>query len=428
MQNNINPIVRNLSTRGRAKKSFFSPRRLLPKILCVFAAFVIWLYVMQTETPEYESVITSVTVELQNASQLRLESGLAVYSRTTNIVDVKLTGKKSVIDRLDADDITAFIDLSNIKTPGQHALDVFVELPDGIDKILPEPAAISVYVDENDVISLKVSERLTNLSLDDNYELGEIDFEYDSITVTGPKNKLAELTEAQVLINMQGKTSSFVADCPVSLIGRAGEAADMSYLSTSVDEMSVSVPILMTREVPLETVFKYGLLNSDLAEVSIYPESITVKGDESVITSNSVIFEPLVIDEKQILDNTYTISLLPVTTADVSYDRDTQVEISVKLDPSLKTKKFNVTDIEVTGATDELVWQVLDSSEVVTLRGTSKNLSSIKASDITLVVDLSGYDNETSGIISKTATVVIDDKNAAEIYEIGYCTVQIKLN
>ncbi len=427
--NNQNPTVRNsVGVRGGRKYSFFSLRRFLPKVLCVVAAFVIWLYVMQTETPEYESVVTSVTVEMQNASQLRLDSGLAVYSKTTNIVDVKVTGKKSSIDKLKSEDITAFIDLSKIKEPGQHALDVFVELPDGIDKVVPEPATISVYVDENDVISLQVSEKLTNMSLLDSYELGEIGFEYDSITVTGPKNKLAELTEAQVLINMQGKTSSFVADCPVSLIGRSGDVADMSYLSTSVDEMSVNVPIYVNREIKLETSFKHGFLNSGLAEVTISPESIAVKADESVWSKNEAVFEPLVIDEKQILDNTYTMTVVPIATADVIYDKDIQINVTVKLSSSLKTKKFSVADIQVTGAPENLAWEVLDMSEIVTLRGTSDVLSEIKASDISLIVDLSGYEIGTSGVVSKAATVVIDNESATDVCEVGSYSVQLKLN
>ena len=50
------------------------------KIVCLLLAFIIWLYVMQVDSPKHEEVFHSIPVELTNTQVLDGESGLSVYS------------------------------------------------------------------------------------------------------------------------------------------------------------------------------------------------------------------------------------------------------------------------------------------------------------------------------------------------------------
>ena len=402
---------------------------IVPKILCVVAAFFLWLYVMQTESPEYSETISSVSVDISNSAELQQSSGFSVYGKSGNVVDVKVTGKKSVISRLDKEDIHAYIDVSKIKEAGQHALPVFVELPDGLDLVVPEPKTISVYVDETDTVSLPVNEKLENFELVTPYELGEVRFEYDSITVTGPKKKLSELSAAQVTVNMNNKTSSFTSLCPVDLIDINGKKADMSYLVTSASEINVTVPIYVTKEVPIETIFKHGFLNANNAKVTVSPATLTVKGDESQFSDAKSVFDPYVIDEKLISDSIYNVVYRAQTNANVIIDEEsTEIKISVVLDDSLKTKQFTTTDIQVKGVQPNINYEVLDKEVTVTLRGTADELAEITPADISVILDLSGLDASSKGNIVKAATVKIDSSKDSKVYEVGYYTVQLKIS
>ena len=109
MKNNTDGTVRDAATEAQELKSNRGKRgNILPKILCVLAAFVLWLYVMQTESPEYTDTIGSVSVSLENVTALQSDLGLSVYSGGGDMVTVKVSGKKSVISRLGPDDIKAF--------------------------------------------------------------------------------------------------------------------------------------------------------------------------------------------------------------------------------------------------------------------------------------------------------------------------------
>jgi len=428
-EQNVSGTVRKVNDYTSNEKSAVRKHNIIPKILCVVAAFFLWLYVMQTETPENEGFISSVTVDMENSAELQSASGLSVYSRSGNIVDVKLRGKKSVIDKLKSEDIHAYIDVGTITTPGQHAVKVFVDLPEGVNLVEPQPSTISVYVDETSTISLDVSEKLDNLMLSSPYELGNIRFEYDSITVTGPKNKLAQIEMAMVDVNMKDKTSSFVTRSPIYLVDKSGKKIDMSYLITSVNEMDVTVPIYVNKEIPVKVDFKHGFLNADNAKVTLTPSYVTVKGDESKFVDVAEIIDTIIIDEKQIVDNSYTISLNTKANADVTVAEDDRtIKVDVELSPNLVTKRINVNDISVKGAPANVSYEIIDNYVNVILRGTLEDLSKVKPADVRLEVDLSAFGNESSGVVGGDATVIIDSEVADKIWEVGSYPVQIKIN
>lgn len=401
---------------------------LIPKILCLFAAFVLWLYVMQVESPEYEDVISSVPVQLENVSELQDNEGLTVYSGTGHNVNIRVSGKKSIISKIKADDIKAYIDLSVIDGAGRHSLDVFVDLPEGISLVEPEPGTVTVYVDEIDTISLSVSERLLNFVLESPYELGEIDFEFDTVTVTGPKNRLATITSAQVAVNMADRKSTFVTTGTIALYDKNGIAVDMSYLNLSKREMTVSVPIYQTKEVPVEVGFKHGLIDPALVTITTVPETITVRGDASKFVDGISVVDKILIDEKLITSTPYTVTLQANTLTDVTIaPEDSEIKVTVEFDSSLKTKQFKVSDIKVKNADSDLEYEILDENILVTLRGKISELNSVKDTDITAEIDLSGFESGNSGTISKNATIIIDAEDAECVFEVGTYPIQIQI-
>lgn len=410
-------------------------KNLIPKILCVVAAFVLWLYVMQVESPEYTETISSVAVSLQNTSVLQSESGLSVYNGGNERINVELSGKKSVVSGLKSDDIKAYADVSRIKEAGRHSLDVYVDLPDGVSIVKPEPSTVTVFADETKSVSLPIKEKMGNMVLTSPYELGTVQFmksggeNITSVNVTGPGTIIDTLSEAQVNVNMEGKTSSFVTRSPLTIVNLSGDSVDTTYLSMSVAEIDVKVPIYVTKELPLSVSFKHGLIDPKLVKMKVTPEKLTVRGDETIFTETENIVQPIVIDEKMIMSNQYTVTVRPTLPADIIVDSaDTEVTVTVELDSSLRTKQITVEDFQVTGAAKDLKYEILTSALPVTLRGTLEELNDIKASDVSVVLDLSGYDSSSRGTVSLNAAITVDAEKTDSIYELGEYTVQVKLN
>ena len=87
---------------------------IIPKIMCLAAAFVLWLYVMQIDSVDTESTFTGVRVYLENTSEIESRNGLFVYSGDGTLVNVTVTGRKSVINSYTSDDIRVEADLSGV--------------------------------------------------------------------------------------------------------------------------------------------------------------------------------------------------------------------------------------------------------------------------------------------------------------------------
>ena len=435
----------NLSTVRKAYDSSASEKKekkkhnIIPKILCVFAAFFLWLYVMETESPEYEDVISSVTVSFENTAELEASSELSVYNRSGNIVDIKLRGKKSVIDKLTGDDIHAFVDVMDAKKVGSaNPLKVSVDLPDGVKLVKVEPSTISVYIDEKDTISVDVTEKLENFLVVAPYALKNVHLEHNTIEIEGPKNKLKQVDSAKVIVDMISNTTSFETQAPIQLFDKYGDIIDDSYISmfvlamntkSYVSDMRVSVDIDVSKEIPVKTVFKHGFLNSENATVTVTPATLTVKGDETKFSDMANIFESFVIDEKLIDGSSYTTTFRPQLKTNnglVIAEEDMEVTLTVELKDPIITKVFNVSNIKVKDAPSDLEHEVMEENVAVILRGTEENISKVKDSDISLEVDLSGFTPESEGIAQCRATVKIKSQSSVWAIEEPY-NVQIKL-
>ena len=57
---------------GKSSSSSDTRHAHLAKVLCLLAAVVIWLYVMNVENPDYEQTIESVPVKIINSEEIEI--------------------------------------------------------------------------------------------------------------------------------------------------------------------------------------------------------------------------------------------------------------------------------------------------------------------------------------------------------------------
>ena len=91
----------------------------------IAASFVIslglWLYIQITSNPIAEKSVT-VKVESVNADILQ-DRGLDAYYPVTSVT-LNVVGRKATIDRFESDDISAFVDFSDIFTAGIAEMEI----------------------------------------------------------------------------------------------------------------------------------------------------------------------------------------------------------------------------------------------------------------------------------------------------------------
>jgi len=397
----------------------------VPKITCLILSFFIWLYVMLVDSPEHEEMFYSVDVTLINTATLEDRYGLSVYSGYGNTVDIAIIGTKSVISKLSAEDITVTADVSQVTTAGSHSVPIHVELPSGLSLGSMSQNSIQVYCDEKASTVVDVRARITSFILESRLEMGELETEYETIIVSGPKEALNEIAYAQVFLELGNINASVTASGKLVLVDKSGNIIDNPYLRMSRSDVTIHVPVYTTRTLPLEVAYKYGFFNDSNVNITLSPAELTVRGDPEVLDRLTHI-NVATLDEKKISGNITQMVHLELPEGVVSVDSIENVTLQLSHIETY-TNVIYVTDIDVIGAPGTK-YEILDKAIAVTVRGTLDQLRKLHTSDLSAVVDLSGYSAQSSGVIRELATIRIDSADAKDVYEIGEYTVQVKLN
>lgn len=399
---------------------------LVVKILCIFAAFCLWIYVMMVESPEYEETFSHIIVDLTNTESLS-RNNLAIYSGYGTMIDVTLSGKKSVVSKLTEEEIIATADMSAVTSgSGRYDCKVSIDVPAGCKLVGMSQETISVYLDTAAQISVDLIERRDNTNLPEGCYTGSIDFPVDKITVTGPSKYLERITEAVLPLDLTGVTRTTTMTQKIYLVDAYGTKIENQYIQFYPQEVTIEIPVIKMTEVPVEVAFKHGYLNAENTEIIIEPQTITVTGDPEIIDQGNLI-SAIEIDEKTDFDgNTYD-RIVYLEAANGIAMSTNSVELSIKMDQSIKMRQITVpgTNIEDTGGKIGVDYTWDKSPVTVSIIGALDDIISINEEDIILQLDMSPYTKTNTGTIKVRADVIIDSPYADKVLEIGTYDINV---
>ncbi len=155
--------------------------RWIEKVICLFLAIILWLYVGERNKPE--KYIT-VPLKLKN-----IPAGTAIASQYKNIVLLKIKGRETVIQTLSSRDFNAYIDLKNASL-GKNILPVTIKTPKGMRKfkiVKIEPQNVEIYLDNLAHKEVPVSPTIINSPADGYIKTGEV-ITPEKIVIKGPQS------------------------------------------------------------------------------------------------------------------------------------------------------------------------------------------------------------------------------------------------
>ncbi len=399
-------------------------KRIAAKVLCVIGALLIWLYVMSNDSPDYEKTFNSVPVSIVGATELENSTGMSVVSGQGHLVDVTVTGRKSDVVKLTLDDISAYINIAEIKNPDKYTLDISVAVPSGVTVTAVSPDNASVSVDKTSSVMLRVVPKLTSYTISSEYFMGSLIPEVSEISVSGPLTVLETLDRAEIVIGDLGNISGTVtANGMVQLVDTNGAVVNNQFIRVARESMNVTVPINMYKDIPVNVEYKHGFYNSNNVDISLDPSFIKVKGEVSLLSSlNSY---NITVDEKKILkDTTITQSVsLPEGVENVGGVESISVGIKHK-NTSTKTLIINTVNINNPSGVD---CELITTSVAVNFRGAPDALMLLGEENVTVTADISTVVNATGVITVPVSVDVSIPESTASVYELGEYTVELRI-
>lgn len=211
------------------------------RLLAVILAVIVWLYVIGEQNPTGHAVIR-VPLEAVN-----LREDLVVAESPTN-VQVRVEGRRVVVESLLPRDIHAAVDLQNAQT-GENVVQVQVEAPEGINIIDVNPPEVTIKVEKIEQNQLPVQVVLVG-SPAGGYRALEPVIVPTHVLIAGSAGVLKNIGRAHVEVNIDQASGNYLAHLPVKLTNKEGQPLQKWYDITP-PVIEVFVPVV--RDMPSKT-------------------------------------------------------------------------------------------------------------------------------------------------------------------------------
>ena len=409
-------------TEGEAVRERLKTSDLIPRLLCVLIAVVIWLYVMSNESPDYERTFSGVTVAIENTALLSSEYDLSVISGYGERADITVTGKKSDLISYSLEDIIPSVDVSGITEPGKHQLSISVTTPDGCATNSVSPTSIEIYVDRIATKTVPVKVNIVSVQHDQSITLGVTTPDVSAVTVSGPATVIDAAEAAVVDLELGELTTGVTARGALRVVTEEGATIDNPYLTLSQNSVGVNVPVYIEKEIPITVGTKYGYFNESNAVISVTPKKLTVRADPALLAGVES-FEIATIDEKQINSNeTQIVSInLPDGVENLSGVSSASISVTHKN----TVKKSNVVDDVSIRNPNNLKYTLLTDSVNVVLRAPTDIADKLTSADVRLAAELN-YSGIT-GVVQVPVTVTVSSEYTGTVYELGEYAVSVMI-
>ena len=412
------------------------------KILAVIFSVLLWLVSVNINDPVDTEVYRNIPVELENTSLLTEEGLTYQVLDDTDRVTVTVRASRSVLENINASDVTATADFSElsftntvpIRLSLSRAFGSQIEISGNIDMVRLE-------VEERQEKQLVIEIDQVGTPADGYIVNSVLTTDGNALRISGPQSLVSQVDRAVVEANVEGLTESINITEPIRLYDADGNEITSSRITKSVSTSNVSISILQTKEIPV-TASASGEPAAGYAatgEVTCAPDRITVAGRNNALANLTEIVIPA--DEVDLTDATEDVvelidirEYLPdgVSLTNTSGDDfNGRVAVTAKVEPLVDmTRQMNQSRILLQNVPDG--YQVtLDSQEAVSirLRGLQADLNAIDVSQLSGTIDVSDWMQEngltelTEGEMEMEVAVALPDN----VTQIGTVTAVVNV-
>ncbi|MBE6623086.1 MAG: hypothetical protein E7621_02755 [Ruminococcaceae bacterium] len=426
-------IIKNL--KGESGEESFDLKRSLKKalttnvtakLLCIFAALCLWFYVMGTEGTTFERTFKGVEVSFS-----KNVNGLQILSSDRVTVDVVLSGKRSVLNRMDASDINASVDISNISKTGTDTFAIKVSTSNDTSVESFSPRSVELHLDEpfSRTVSVETDYR-GGTSDSELLTIGKITPSKRNVVISGPKDSVSKVAYAKAMVELNFISHSvYIENVPLDLYDEDGNRIDNHFIeiANGEDTVDVDVDVHMRKELPVVPVFLHGIYSDENISMKLVPEKVIVKGEISAVKDLTQI-ETDLIDEKELdgKSNKFKIGLSkPANVLFVGADEECSVDAYIK-DFEQKTLYIPIGPEIIKNTPEGKTAQIHEDGIVVTICGISPLVSKVAPADFSLEIHGEVLNNGINSDIPVYIDFINEDTADLYISEHSY-TVDIEL-
>ena len=378
-------------------------RKIGSVVLSIACAFALWLYVITAVSPGSTDTYYNIPIVWEGESVLN-ERGLMVTAVSSNTVNLRLSGNRSDLSKVNSGNITIKADLSKIYEPGTQIPLTYTS------PTFPGDVASNAFVIESkepDSIYITVVKRVTKSVPVEVVWVGTtaegfmIDRENKTldcpeVTVTGPESVVNTIAKATITVDLDGRRESISESYNYTLCDEQGNPVDAKLITTDVEQVRLDVTIRAVKDLRLTyTLNPGGGANAENTTVTLSAETIRVSGSEAALEN---LGDTLSIGSINLADITRDTTLtfgvaLPEGITNLTGVNEVTAEVTFH---GLATKEMTVAQIEAVNVPEGLEVELITEKLTVTLRGPTEQISKVTPEDVTAIADFTGAEVGTS--------------------------------
>ena len=388
-------------------------RKIGSVVLSVACAFALWLYVITAVSPGSTDTYYNIPIVWEGESVLN-ERGLMVTAVSSNTVNLRLSGNRSDLSKVNSGNITIKADLSKIYEPGTQIPLTYTS------PTFPGDVASNAFVIESkepDSIYITVVKRVSKSVPVEVVWVGTtaegfmIDREnktldHPEVTVTGPESVVNTIAKATITVDLDGRRESISESYNYTLCDEQGNPVDAKLITTDVEQVRLDVTIRAVKDLRLTyTLNPGGGANAENTTVKLSAETIRVSGSEAALEN---LGDTLSIGSINLAEiNRNSILNFPISLPDGVNNLTGITEVTAEIQfNGLSIRELTVENLEPVNVPEGLKVELITEKLTVTLRGPSAQVANITPEDIHVTVDFTGAEPGTSTF---KATVVYGD-------------------
>ena len=408
------------NTNGTKERKTLNLKRLTDSrvfwmILSLFAASLLWMYVTTTEGVEVQKTLTGVKIEFLGADAMRASSDLIVTEQDRTSVNLTLSGTRRVLSKLTNSNVTATVNLNNVTADGRYSVSYDIAFPAGINAnevtvVHTSSDVVNFYVDKLARKTVEVKGAFTGNTAEGYLADESMVFDPLVVAISGPKTVISKVDHAFVAITREEVDRTLSYSTTYSLVDANNNPVEDSSIQRETEEVTVTLNVLSTKEVPLDvTIIDGGGATRDAnSRIEITPSSIMLAGDAAAIDSTTKLILGTINLSTFATDFSATYTIIPPNgTENMTGVTEATVTVSIT---GVATKSFsvnpdNIICINVPDGYDaENITQALN----VTVRAPQEVLDRISEVNLRAVADLSNLGTNASGVFTPTVEIKID--------------------
>lgn len=214
------------------------------KIVALVVAVLIWLTVINMTDPEKTVMIYSIPVEITHEDAIS-DMEMVYEVRSDKYVNITISGKRSVVSGLSADDFKATASLKELSKVNSVPIEVVAKQGSKARKVTIEKQSVQTLMveveqikKENFDIQVEYSGKAATGFVPSKYTLSK-----NNVSITAPNSILNSIDRVVAECELEGNSTDFTNRCRLLLYDSKGNIIRTKHVKMSSRQVYVTVQI-----------------------------------------------------------------------------------------------------------------------------------------------------------------------------------------